>query len=373
MKGKEIIHEMTRAKMPDTEQVRATCHAAQREMAWDTEAQSEASGRFGLRRMRLGMAVIVAAVTMLFAGTAVYALGVAVGIIGAGERLDVGGEFEYVFVAPDDPEYLAMWDDAFHSALVYVVNDPSIPWRQNPGDFSYRAERAHRINALLVGQIYTADGAPFPYDLFVPHDNPFNFEGVAEIWYRMDTRGHVLHNADGEQIGSIRTWEQHDVILEMRILSLEAHIRQEAFANTFEDVTRLLGTSVHLPTVHLEAFNAPVFSVCLYSRWAVVYFVRPGTQGSYAHIRIRFENARVGEYPLFQRIFPGTATHHIIADTDVFEISGNQYATYFMWEHDGIVYRLYPPYCSSSWDEDGNRRFALSDVQMYELIASMIR
>jgi len=366
MKGNEIIHEMNKAKMPDAEQVRQACHATQSTTVWNT--QSETRGWLGLRRMRLGVAAMVAVVTLVFAGSAAYAVGVAVGIIGAGQRLETGGSTTYVFVPRDDPEYLANWDSAIHGMPIYISVQVDSPWYANAAGGRFLPDDAHVINAMLDGMLFLADGNPFPYDLLV-YDNPHGFEDDFWQRYTADTRGHALYDANGGYIGSIRVWEQRGELIDIEIQTLSNLMGYLGYHDTLEDALYALGTDFNLPTVHIDAFSAPVFNVWEGQQSVAVFFLYENSIGTAGHIRLHMEAARYDGSPIWERRFPGEAAHFIIAGTDVYQITGEQYATYFLWEHEGIIYRLFPPF---SLADEGETLMYFTQGQLYELIASMI-
>ncbi|MCL2363424.1 MAG: hypothetical protein FWC71_02035 [Defluviitaleaceae bacterium] len=359
MKGNEIIHEMNKAKMPDAEQVREACHEAQHATVWNTEDAKEPSGRLGLRRMRMGVAAMIAVAAVLFAGSAVYAY--SAGLIFAGGRLETGGRTTYVFVADDDPEYLERWENAYGSALILSVNHPYIPWYFNLNDRAFDPPRARRINALLSEQLFLADGSPFPYPLIVPGPH---------TWHIVNTRGHELYNAYGEKIGTIRTWEQNNEILELRFLTMDEHLAQHGYTCTLEDIQHALQAQVNLPTVHVDDFYAPLFRAWPGQKTASITFVHPNAQVPAEHLLLRVESLHADNNIASEWMRPGEAAPRIIADTTVYKITGGQYATYFLWEHEGILYRLFPP---TAWSTDDNaHNITLTETQINEIIASML-
>ncbi|MCL2500990.1 MAG: hypothetical protein FWE90_11765 [Defluviitaleaceae bacterium] len=347
MKGNEIMNHITRDKMPDMEQVREICHTQTAQTAWQ---------RPSVRRLRWYTAAIITAVSLAFASTA-YAVGV---MIYERSRLDTGGTWEYVFVPEDDPEYIQRRDDAHYGRLIYNSPNAVIPWRFLYDDryFYDEPENAAAINGMLSGKVFLADGSPFPYDLLVhgtftlPAVNPewadygpFIFEG-----YHIDSRGHLLYNAAGEEIGYIRAWSQHSKILRLEILTVEEYEEKEGYKNTFEEAVAFLGREPRLPAVNTEKLNPPIFDI---KSWVSVMYVCNDTNLMNRSVRIHIENARgSGEIP-WERSFPGAAAEYTIVNTTVFKITGHNYATHFIWLHDGLVYRMYPPTdASDDWIRD---------------------
>jgi len=373
MKGNKIINEMNRAKMPDIEQVREACHAAQNTAVWNTSTQSQTSGRFGLRRLRLGTAMLMATVALIFAGSAAYAVGVAVGIIGAGERLDVGGRFQYVFVPAGDPEYLERWDAAFHALPIFITSHTGSPWhslfyRSDGFETRFSAARAAWVNAELEGQIFLADGSPFPYDLIVEEAGQWIDEGLGAVQsYRADSRGHELYNADGEHIGIINAMEQHGVFQSVWIVTLAEHLERDGYINTLEEVEYALGATVRLPNRHLEDYAAPVFNASPGRSGVSAVFAPLNEDGYLQRIWMQFETVRTDDTP-WEHLITGQATLLEIAGNPVYQITTANGHTHFTWEHEGIIYRLYLPF-TFMYDVITP---VFSNQQIYEMIAGMM-
>lgn len=388
MKGKDIIGEIARTKMPDTEQVREFCHQAQ---AQTTQTAPCLPAKQGFRRLRWSTVAIAAAAMLIFAGAA-YAAGAAIyerffsfadeGIV-VKDSFHPGGAVIYELVQPDCPEYIELWEGAivtFNSFIYISPNAYYTPGVRFGTSHRFSENEAGIINRLIAGKIFIADGSPFPYDLLVQFDSElltwfrrpiYSFDGDRitesddDYLFAFDNHGHLLYNVYGEEIGAIWVSIEDGRIINVRLETITQLKAERGYNDTFESAAEILGAELRLPTVHMEGFDPPMFRARGSS--ASVIFLN-ASDVPFGRIWIAIE--QTSNTPHVRRM-AAEALQVEIAGTTVTKVFGERYATYFTWNHDGLVYRLYPPMrrCVVT----GQGVFAFTDAQLYEIIESMIR
>jgi len=326
MKGQEFVTQLAREDMPDPAQVRARAHR---------QAAPERP-----RVRRLSLAAVFLALSLAFAGV-VYA--VAPFVL---DRFDPGGMVELIFVPYDDPDY---WDMAVSvRSTVPVFQSPNVRplyrfiffydhVRTFPPDWT--AE----INAMLAGQLFTADGSPFPYDLISRPSYFYHQERrIYSDSFRVDTRGHDLFNYLGEEIGSIRAVMQYERFTDVEILTLSEYNQRLGYIHTAEEVIAVLGAPFRLPTVHLHHFSEPLFHITP-QNWVHILFLSPD-RWRHEALLITIEPLRDTDTAPIVHYIPGGAVQRFYATTTpVYKVTGFTHATQFIWENDGLLYRLIPP------------------------------
>jgi len=337
MKGKDIIREMTRGKMPDIEAVRNHCH---------TQAMAEMPVK---KRRRYATVAAVFILSLLFAG-GVYAVGAYLG-----NRLDMGGMIEYVFVDADSPEYLARRENTIWITTLYQNPHVNNHWLFSVANLFLNTEQVAFVNEALAGQLFTAEGELIPYD-FLTLDYEY------------------LFNAYGEEIGMIQLEKQNEVEpLRVVIRTVAEHNAQWGYIDTHAGASAVLGATLRLPALNQERYHPPVFTVHDgFIKTATILFKTEGPPSQW--LRIFAERVREEGTDAHAIYHPGEAVSLEIVGTTVHRITGGSpgviYSTFYTWIHDGIVYRLTPPITPRSSARNYNH---YSDDEMYEIIASMIR
>ena len=324
MKGKEIIDQITKDRMPDIQQVLETC------------LNQPNHGRRGFSRLRLSTAVAIVAAFLVFA-TAAYAVAEI-----AYRRIETGSAMDLI-VLPDD-EY---GRQLFHERTAdWIMGRRIYSAFSDYAHVSCISERAARfVNRHLEGQIFVADGTAINFGLAVSMPEPFS------LGYRLDDRGNALYTADGYQIGKIilltnNTGEYVDVIIRT-VAEEEAALGYNA---TLEEIVSALGRDIWLPQVHIEVFRPPVFNLTrqhdpdwsvrarfstreidsLHERW-------------YDELNIAIVSARGEHSPLLSiYILGGEVSTYDIAGVTVYKLILNEVFTQFFWAYDGLAYQLIP-------------------------------
>ncbi|MCL2396930.1 MAG: hypothetical protein FWC93_02580 [Defluviitaleaceae bacterium] len=336
MKGKEIINNIVREKMPDVEQVREACHARALEQIKPA------------RRLRWSAVAAVVVLCLVFS-TAAYAVGVMMS-----DRLDLGGFAQLVIIDEDE------WDEKLrtgaYTRTIYFNRNNDVLRRfatwlpQFQPDFS--AEDGLIINEMLAGKIFTADGEPF--ELMTT-----SFDGV----YRVNDGSKVLYNAYGEEIGvvEVRFSIENEEILDTYLITREVFEAQHGYNATLKEAVEFLGRDFHIPASVGEGFEAPAFRLEDWYRSDVDdetgQYLRTGgrsvvvrylyTAEKYFGGRDMFmlvENVRSEHItPVELTIGGGEFIERQMAGIVVHQLASDRMATFITWEHDGLIYTIYPP------------------------------
>ena len=335
MQGKKIIHHITRGKMPDIQQVRENCLA------------QPAPAR-GFKRLRLSTAAAIVAAFLVFA-TAAYAVAGRVY-----QRVETGGNWDIV-VFPDDEygrlAYYEAWGDAtrwttFRSLLYCGFSDDLRPWRVN-------ADGARFINEDLVGRVFTACGAPIDFELAVRSPRLRDFRR-----YHFDSRGYALYTAGGLPIGEITIVSNADrEFTGVEIQTKAQIVHMWGYNHTLEEVLEAFGRDIRLPVTYImDGFLPP--RVRLHDRmlgsmsggveWEarITYStreLRDIRDWCPQAMTIRVEVARDEDARRpWTMYYIGEVITHDIAGVTVHELNLRDTVQHFIWQHDGLVYTLFP-------------------------------
>lgn len=359
MNGKELLTRLAHEKMPDPDQVRNQIHAC--EETREVLAFAAARGSF-LRRLRWRTAVLIAAASLIFAGAAT-AVGIA--IYDRIDRVDVGGGAELVLLPYDCPEAQEYQRSQLSFMVPLFVNPNTTDEMHWVGALS-DAEDARRLNDELAKKLFLADGSPFPYDFIV---------GDSGGFFRGNARGHVLFDANGNEIYAILAWQHGSDPFTLSIQTVPQMDERQAWEirnASLEHALYVLGAEFALPTVDEDLFNAPTFHVLnFYSfrRVQVRYLDQSGPDNRYSSrdIVINIEPLRDDGTVPFTRTVLGTAEVLEVAGTTVYRItsgSGHMRRADYVWSHNGLAFELYPP---TGWGSE------FTEEQIYDLIAEMLR
>jgi len=332
MKCRDLIAKIVREDMPDVEKVREACH---------TQVHQKK-----IPRLRWAMTAFIA--TLLFVGSA-YAVSVMLP-----QRVDPGGDIEFVLVAEDDPEYWERRDGRNHGQLIYKSPNAVLPYRfifaPSVINVHFETEHRARINQMLEGAFFIEDGSVFPYEFLSPTFN---------------TRGHTLYTATGNEVVYIRIWYENHFPARFEFLTIDQFNARYGYSATFEEAAAILGAEFRLPA--LPGYDGPMFST---NHGVAVVYVSPPDRWRTEAVFFRISNERAEGQEPFELTRPGVAERFYIEETAVYKISSMYYATLFTWAFDGLVYQLYPP---TRLTDEYEREYIFSDEEMREIIASMLR
>jgi len=330
MKGQEIINHITHEKMPDVQQMREIC------LTQPVQAKRH------FKRLRLSTAAAIVAVFVIFASVA-YAI-----VDRAYQRVATGGMWDIVLLPDDD-----------YGRQIYQERNEGrrtghhVYWALGGNIYTGRinAEAARFINQQLEGQIFASDGSAIDFELAV------SLPGILSFGrYHLDDRGNTLYTADGYPVGSISLFRTNDNELysvAIRTQAQEEEIR--GFNSSYEEVRAVLGKALRLPAVHIDKFQPPCFD--LRDMWP--HLPEPGWHVSVRYtineitgifdfcryeIRIFIENTRGEDGPplLTMYYLGGEAIARYIAGVTVYELNIPDHMLHFVWEKDGLAYRLTP-------------------------------
>ena len=390
MTGKEIIDGLIREEIPTAEEIRS--HAF---------VHGEIKKYRPLRLVKAAIALVA----LLVFSTAVYAVGTHI----YRQRLDVGGQWEYVVVPFDSPEYQAQRANViFLAPLYFSPNHHNIQRiRITPDQAAwFDREQVQQIRDMLAGKIFTADGAPFDLMVRAPLSTQY-----------MPYQGNVLYDAYGNEISEIYLFlsispDEQREITDLHILTFNGDTCDTwdgtvggigAIQRSLDEAANLLGRGLNRPTIHMENFEEPTFEfgVTAVGDWCyeINQFVvlQKGVwatfQGRERHgdltiimEPIRTENVTPREIMLAD----GEITvFDEVAGVTVYEVSARHRSSHFVWTHDGVVYIFYrprynadPPIFERVSEEivDGMRhyiyeyvnQYAFTDDEIREIIRSMI-
>jgi len=266
-------------------------------------------------------------------------------------RIDTGGTSELVMVDPADPDFLAQWEGGWKSRALYVSHSPAMPLDQRYRPMPLSVEQLYAALEMLEGKVFTSEGEPFEF-IVITYDYQPRFKGM----HHLELQGDALYTYDGKEIGII--WydtEMDDEPKRVRIITIAE--LNERFS-TLEEALAVVG-DFRLPTVFLEKFHPPTFSIFDWEGIPPIVFVnfhcllQPNSpEGIY----ISIENIRAeGTEPRNQRLIPGgEATTLTIADITVYKITAPSRGETYTWAFNGHVYELIPP-----WDFTAEQTMAL--------------
>lgn len=330
MNGREIINHIVREEMPDLEQVRNICVQQSNVISCP-------------KRIRWSVAAAFAAVLVL--ATAAYAVGIVI------NRLDTGGGAEFIMTPYDSPEYQEHRANMVAAWPLYVSNNSpeSVLRVFSPDSLAhFDADATLVINKLLAGRIFIAYGTAFELMAAVP-----SLSGV----YQADSRGNVLFNEDGYEIGIIyvnATLDKEPVSVDIFTL---AEIEGGNAPSTHDEARVFLGRDFRLPTAYTDGFQPPRFYL---SDLRGVVHVRYMREQPYGYMHLTIEHIRgESEQAIGVFVADGEITALEIAEATVYRIDVGGVASRFVWQHDGLVYVLYPSRI-------------LTDLQHKQIIRSML-
>ena len=362
MTGKEIIDGLVGEEIPTAEEIRS--HAF---------VHGEVKKYRPLRLVKAAIALVA----LLVFSTAVYAVGSYI----YRQRLDLGGSWEYVVVPEDCPEYAAELVDRTVFFPIFVSpNHPS----QSASATGVGSANIGAVRDFMDGQVFDADGITPPAN-------------------SMNLRGQTLYDADGYEIMEIYlTICSRNRPLRIGIATFEhnpgGYLGLWGCSNLYEAIAQM-GREFRMPTVHLEHFSPPTFSM-FPSRPVEdgVPIVRDG-------VNVRFEGDRDisdwtvvvaparGDYIAPREILrPGgeITEFYEVNGVVVYRISAVNYATIYTWVYDGLVYSTARPVMRRNnpnpveivpieaacgaiiYSQIQEPYFAFTDEEMREIIRSMI-
>jgi len=339
MKVRDLINQVVREDMPDLERVRANCH------------RQAISQKPIVRKLRWSMATIVVAVLVfasaVYAATALFV------------RFDTGGSMAYTLVPYDSPELREQWENAFFMRTIYFNERaailPSFAFSLSLSQAEgIDAETAQKMNEMLAGEIFTADGAPFTLIVAAPDDNI----------YRADDKGNTLYNSAGYEIGMITfptTWD-NEFVFYFKTVRTRTEVEQDwGFNDTYEDAMALLGRPFRLPAAHMDGFEPPRFLLesSLYDEPGAIRRVSihyMAGDAIFEDLILSAENIRDESVKPFHLYMAGEIARFEVAGVTVHHVAASNV---FWWIHDDFVYSLIPP-------------FSFTDRQIREVIGSMI-
>ena len=345
MKYRDLISQVVREDMPDLEQVRENCH------------RLAIPQKPIVRKLRWSVAAAMAACFALV--TVVYAASVII------QRFDTGGTTQFISVDYDSPQLQAQMEGMIPIRQIYVNSRADISPRFmqfNPQEFEgfegFGHEEAMLINEILAGQIFTADGEPFVLMTAIPNQNA----------YQADSRGNILFDTDGHEIGTVRigtTWDGEIVWSE--VVTLAEFEESFRFAALFQDGVELLGQHFQLPTVHMERFDPPVFRLYNWTdsitgqdvRRITVRYMEGDIFANDLIITIETVSDESTE-PLGTWYTTAEITENEIAGITITKMAFSNYTFSFYWIFEGLVYSLNPPSA------------VFTERQLEEIIRSML-
>jgi hypothetical protein len=276
-----------------------------------------------------------------------------------------------VFVAPDNPQYLAQWESwspGGSSTFMRIFSNvnANVPMAAlNPSNPAFTDEEAATIREMLYGQIFDAYGEPI--DLLV-RDRGGRYRS-------RNSRNYTLYTAEGYEIGTINLVRDIDSEAfntppfpslfppdRAEITTREEFEARVGFQYAQAQAEEILGRAIRVPVV--PGFSEPQFRIGNNLPSVTIAIYREITPWSIP-LQVRVTLPRGEDQEPFERLAVGAVTLFYINDTRVYRAAQQSghvcpHVSYH-WAYGGLVYEFAVP-----------RRVYLTNDEIHTLIRSMI-